>query len=64
LYRIQEKGAKTFSQLAAEGKIPKVFNNEKIIAKKAEEEKCLLKIKQTLTGMQEIENLLILKLYI
>ena len=39
LYRIQEKGAKTFSQLAAEGKIPKVFNNEKIIAKKAEEEK-------------------------
>ena len=39
LYRIQEKDAKTFSQLAAEGKIPKIFNNEKTIAKKAEEEK-------------------------
>jgi hypothetical protein len=39
LYRVQEKDAKTFAQLAAEGKIPKVFNNAKTIAKKTEEEK-------------------------
>lgn len=39
LYRVQEKGAKTFAQLAAEGKIPKVFNNPEVLARKAAEEK-------------------------
>lgn len=39
LYRIQEKNAKTFAQLAEENKIPSVFNNKATLAKKAEEEK-------------------------
>jgi hypothetical protein len=39
LYRIQEKGAKTFKQLAEEGKVHPLLNNAKTIAKKAEEEK-------------------------
>jgi len=39
LYRIQENGAKSFAQLAAEGKIPQVFNKPEILARKAEEEK-------------------------
>ena len=39
LYRVQQKEAKTFAQLAAEGKIPKVFNNPEVLARKAAEEK-------------------------
>jgi hypothetical protein len=39
LYRIQEKNAKTFAQLAEEGKLHPLFNNPKTLARKAEEEK-------------------------
>jgi len=39
LYRIQQKGAKSFAQLAAESKIPQVFNKPEILARKAAEEK-------------------------
>jgi len=39
LYRIQEKGAKTFAERAAEGNIPKYFNTPEVLARKAEEEK-------------------------
>ena len=39
LYRVQEKEAKTFAQLAAEGKIPKAFNTPEVLARKAAEEK-------------------------
>ena len=39
LYRVQQKGAKTFAQLAAEGKIPQAFNTPEVLARKADEEK-------------------------
>ena len=39
LYRIQEKGAKSFSQLAKEGNIHPAFNTPEVLARKAAEEK-------------------------
>jgi hypothetical protein len=39
LWRIQEKDAKTFAQLAEEGKLHPAFNNPETLARKAEEEK-------------------------
>jgi hypothetical protein len=39
LYRVQERNAKTFQQLADEGKLNKAFNNPQTLARKAEEEK-------------------------
>ena len=39
LYRIQEKNAKTFAELAKEGKIPPAFNTPEILKRKANEEK-------------------------
>jgi hypothetical protein len=39
LYRIQEREGKTFAQLAEEGKIPKVFNNQETISRKNDQEK-------------------------